>query len=256
MTSISTFTESFNNLHSSTAPDRSQDEEYAGKTILRFLCLHNVDCVEIENYLMHFPECLRDEKERHLLEERLKKQILGCTCFGSSCNLNRRGILRSIRRGYLYYNSVRRVNPYNSIFMDSVELAERKKFTFQLQTIGRDLRSISTRKTEVERQIADALFDVSSRRHQLECVSKIQESNRTPLSLLQCKKVKVDTVEERISLEKSFAVATLRISSLEQELRLLAVEQDAAIRLEQAILKKAFATSRRHVCNTHSNDVL
>ena len=62
----------------------------------------------------------------------------------------------------------------------------------------------------------------------------------------------MDSVEQRISLEKSFAVATLRISTLEQERNLLIVDQEASIRLQQAILKKMYAKCRFHICNASS----
>mmetsp|Transcript_45219 Transcript_45219/g.110149 ORF Transcript_45219/g.110149 Transcript_45219/m.110149 type:complete len:265 (+) Transcript_45219:2726-3520(+) len=252
MPSFSISTKSLSSIHQSA--DSEMDEVYVGSTILRFLCLQNVDYREIENFLMYYPESLRVNKEEYLLEEILKKQMLECKCFGSSCYGNRKGILDVLRRGFPYYNSIRRVNPYNSIFMDSVVLGERKKFAFQLQTVGRDLRSISTRMTEVERQIEEGSSDVNNMRHQLEGVSKFKESNRPPLSLLQCKKVKVDnSVEKRVSLEKSFAVATLRISSLEQERNLLTVEQEVGVKLEQAIVTKICAQYRRHICNVSLN---
>ena len=202
---------------------------------------------------MTYPESLLLNNEEYSLEEILKKQMLECKCFGSSCYANRKGILHVLRRGFPYYNSIRRVNPYSSIFVDSVELEERKKLTFQLQTVGRDLRSISKRTAEVERQIEEASSDFNNRRYQLEGVSKSKESNRSPLSLLQCKKVKVDnSVENIISLEKSFAFATLRISSLEQERNLLTIEQDAGVKLEQAIVTKICAQYSRHICNNVS----
>ena len=253
MTPFSISTISLSSIHQSTDSEM-KNEVYVGSTILAFLCINNVHYKEIENFLMSHPESLLFNNREYMLEEIIKKQMLECNCFASSCYANRKGILYVLRRGFPYYNSIRRVNPYDGIFVDSVELGERKALTLQLQTVGRDLLSISTRMVEVERQIEEASSDVNNRRHQLEGVSKFKESSRSPLSLLQCKKVRVDnSVEKRISLEKSFAVATLRISSLEQERNLLTVEREAGVKLEQAIVTKICVQYRRHICVSSHN---
>jgi hypothetical protein len=250
-TTMTSFSISTKSLSSHPSDDeRSLDEVYAGTTILRFLCLLNADYTEIESFLMCCPEAIMFERsEESHIQDILLQQMRKCKCFGTSCNANRKEIVRVIRRGFHYYSSVQRASPYESIFMESIERGQRKTFMLQLYAVGRDLRSISKKEEEVERKLKDASSDVNNRRRQLEGVSKLDDSNRSPLSLLQCKKVKVDTVEQRISLEKSFAFATLRISSLEQERSLLAMEHDAAIRLKQALLKNAYAKCRRHVCN-------
>ena len=93
------------------------------------------------------------------------------------------------------------------------------------------------------------MVELSNLRALLEATKREQPiPMESPLMELCCRKVKSGMYNERTALENNLAVASLYVSSIEKEQRLLQVEKVTALRLQRALLKKSFLGCKRHMC--------
>ncbi|KAG7361396.1 hypothetical protein IV203_036496 [Nitzschia inconspicua] len=236
--------------------DAYLDDILARKSGLAFLCKVNADYKEIERYLSIFPEALLFGAEGNSFEEILTKQMKACTCFGKTCNRNRRLILRALGRGFEFYRGIRLVNLVDDNFFSSMDKKMSDAYNIQLRDLERDLRILKLQETLLDSQIALATEEVANLRSLIEQGSRSRQSQmHLHLLKLQCRKAKTHAFEERATVENRFAAATLAISSLEEDRKLLQTEKATTLRLQQAFLKKIFSGARRHICNASKHDL-
>jgi hypothetical protein len=237
--------------------EESLDNVNVRKAQLSFMCRMNADYKEIEHFLATNPEALLFGQEESILEEAIIMEMRQCKCFGKSCNENRKNILRVLRRGFEFYRGISLVNSCcDNEFFHSVAQNEWEVYCNQLIELERDLRILKSHEIEVENRLTQASQDVSYLRNQLEKVSKRgrhMSQHQSSLLMLKCRKVKPHIFEERTCLENKLATATLHISSIEKEQKLLRLQETTALRLQHALLKKSFSGCRRHVCEASNH---
>lgn len=236
--------------------DNSLDEILARKSGLAFLCKVNADYKEIERYLSTFPEALLFGYEDSDLESVVTTQMRACTCFGKTCNQNRRLILRALGRGFEFYRGIRLVDPMKVDFFNNLDKNASGSYNVQLRDLERDLRMLHDQETMLNGQIVEMSQAISYLRLQIEQGSRGHQSHlHSQLKKLQCRKVKTHAFEERTSAESKLATATLAIVSLEEDRRLLQTETTAVLRLQHAFLKKSFSGCRRHICDASKHEL-
>lgn len=247
----------FSNKHCPEAPihvsnDETFDEILAKNSALSFLCRVNADYKEVERYLSAFPEALLFGTDYDSSTETvILDQMQRCACFSKACKQNRRLVLRAIRRGFEFYRGVRLVNCEESEYFRMMEKRESGGRLDQLRKLERELRILKQQEKDVENQVARASQALSVLRYQMETMSKRVYSTplQSQLLKLKCRKVNPHVIEARATLENKLAAATIAISSLERELKLLRVEIGTTLRLRFDVLKKSFQGCRRHICN-------
>lgn len=242
---------SISSLGSGSFSEDSLDDVLAQKSALVYLCQMNADYREIERFLASFPEALLFESDDSKLEDFVARQMKECKCFGFSCNLNRRCILRALRRGFEFYRGVR---------LDNVGFDNKQKnleaYIPHLKQIENEIRILKSNEAEIETQVARAMNGVANLRGQIEKVSKKrnQHGHMNPLHKLKCRKVHADEFEERAELETKLAATSVSIAALEKEQYLLRTEVATASRLQHALLKQCFSDCKRHMCNASGVD--
>lgn len=256
MNDFSLSTASVSSMESATLTE-SLDEVKAKKSALLFLCKINADSKEIERFLLRYPEALLfegadvDDCAQSLIEEQMRR----CKCFVSVCNANRKRILNLLRRGFEYYRGVMLTQSLEEDwFLRKVTGGQQWDFyAGQLKALEKDLREINEKEKRAKNRIDRARSDVKEYRHQLESASRHENLGRTPLALLKCHR-NSESFEKRSHLENKLGGTTLRIIALEKEYELMMQERIAAKRLQQALLKTAFAGCERHVCDATRRD--
>jgi hypothetical protein len=243
---------------SSGSEDSSLMEIQTMKSALCFLCSINADSKEVERFLRRNPEALLFEgTDRYTsVEQVVLEQMKRCTCFVSACNENRKKILKLLKLGFEHYKSMvlmttagndlvfRRITSESNFRITSESNLD--VYAGQLQSLECDLREVKTKSESVRSRISETQVQLKTFRFELEGISKQGISNRSSITLLACQRKR--TIERRLLLENSLGVATLSVTSLEQEREILLRESRTANRLKEALLKSAFVGCRRHMC--------
>jgi hypothetical protein len=236
---------SISSLGSCSFSQDSMDDILVRKSALAYLCQINADYREIESFLTAFPEALLFDSEQNELEDLVVLQMRECQCFGISCNLNRRCILRAIRRGFEFYRNVRL--HFRNDDKDNILNA----YSSHLRDIEHERRILENHQVDLEANVAHAVKGIADLRKQIEEVSKkgTNSGQMNVLLKLKCRKMHPHEFEERTELEKKLTATTVSISALEKEQSLLQTEIATASRLELALLKQCFSDCKRHMCN-------
>ena len=220
------------------------------KSVLSFLCAMNADSREVERFLLRYPESLLFEgtEDDTGVETAVLSQMEQCSCFGSSCNENRKKVLKLVKRGFEHYKSIALMTTAGDdlVFRKMVSTCNLDAFRSQLQSLQSDLNAIKRKFEFVQIRISESQAHRRDLRFELEGISRNETSNRAALTLIACQRKK--TIERRLMLENNLGVATVSAMSLEQERDSLLEESRTANRLKTAILKSAFVGCRRHVC--------
>ena len=154
-----------------------------------------------------------------------------------------------IRMGFEYYREVRLLNGNHNARICCIGAnGDWNFYAAQLRNLERDLRDVRMREILVKKSIIQTRSEMKACRMQLEGVSRQDSGRRSPLALLNCQRKA--HVETRSALENSLAIATLNISSQENELELIKQEKSAATALQTALLKNAFTGCKRHMCQS------
>jgi histidyl-tRNA synthetase len=237
--------------------EESFDEVQAVKSALSFLCRINADYKQVEKFLTKYPEALlfegiqMDDSVQCIVEEQMRH----CECFVQACNENRRKILALLKRGFEYYRGVMFVQSSDDdSFLRTMSGGSNWQFySSQLRALERDLREIRRNHLAVRSSIVESRSEVKAMRLQLEGASRKENTSRSALSLLKCQR-NTHIFEKRSVLENKLRTATLSIASLEKEEELLTQEKFAAKQLHTALLRNAFASCQRHVCEATRRD--
>jgi hypothetical protein len=223
--------------------DESLDELQALNTALCFLCSINADAKEVETFLTEHPDALLLEGVGNLPDESahfiVSEQMNRCECFNVSCNQNRMQVLTILGRGFEYYQS------------KSFRLRRpaRLSWAFQaakLMKVERDIRQLRVEEMATRHRLLESAVEVRSFQDELEQVHKF-DSKSSALQMFACTR-KNDLFERKSVLEYRIGVASLSLSSVEREHKVLLSEIRHGRRMQFATLKKAFDGCKRHVC--------
>jgi hypothetical protein len=224
--------------------DESLDELQALNTALCFLCSINADAKEVETFLTEHPDALLLEGVGNLPEESahfiVSEQMNRCECFNISCNQNRIQVLSVLNQGFEYYQSKSfRQRPNRKVWT---------VYAQKLLTVERDIRELRLEEVSTRHRLLETAVEVRSFRDELEQVHKYDSSSKSALSILACTRKSSDLFERKSVLEYQIGVATLKLSSVEREHKVLLREIRHGRRMQFAMLKTAFDGSKRHVC--------
>lgn len=221
--------------------DESLDELQALNTALCFLCSINADAKEVETFLTEHPDALLLEGVGNLPEESahfiVSEQMNRCECFNISCNQNRDQVLTVLNRGFEYYQSKSfRKHPNRKAWA---------VYRKELLTVERDIRELRLEEVSTRHRLLESAVEVRSFQDELEQVHKYD--SKSALSMLACTR-KNDFFERKSVLEYQIGVASLKLSSVEREHKVLLREIRHGRRMQFGMLKTAFDGSKRHVC--------
>jgi hypothetical protein len=226
--------------------EESLDELQALNTALCFLCSINADAKEVETFLTEHPDALLLEGVGNLPEESahfiVSEQMNRCECFNISCNQNRIQVLSVLNQGFEYYQSqsFRKKRP-----------TTRKTWAVyaeKLLTVERDIREQRLEEVSTRHRLLENAVAVRSFQDELEQVRKYDSSSKSALSMLACTRKNSDLFERKSVLEYQIGVASLKLSSVEREHKVLLREIRHGRRMQFAMLKITFDGSKRHVC--------
>jgi hypothetical protein len=235
----------------------SLDEVQAMNTALSFLCRINADSEEVERYISRYPESLLfegtqpEESSRFIVEG----QMRNCQCFISACNDNRRRVLAVLKKGFEYYREIRLVNPSFYVNYSVTSTSNWQFYADQLRKIERDIREMRMQDMALRNRILEANVDLRTFQFELETVSRQENSSKSALSLLACRRTS-DIFARRSVLEYKLGIATFSMSSLEKEQAVVDQEMLADRRMQLALLMNAFGGCRRHICEASKKDLV
>jgi hypothetical protein len=224
--------------------DESLDELQALNTALCFLSSINADAKEVETFLTEHPDALLLEGVGNLPEESahfiVSEQMNRCECFNISCNQNRIQVLSVMNKGFEYYQS-------KSFCNKSPNQKAWAVYAEKLLTVERDIRELRFEEVSTRHRLLETAVEVRSFQDELEQVHKY-DSSKSALSMLACTRKSSDLFERKSVLEYQIGVASLKLSSVEREHKVLLREIRHGRRMQFAMLKTAFDGSKRHVC--------
>jgi hypothetical protein len=223
--------------------DDALDELQALNTALCFLCSINADAKEVETFLTEHPDALLLEGVGNLPEESahfiVSEQMNRCECFKVSCDKNRDQVLSVLNRGFEYYQSksFRHQRPNRKVW---------EVYAEKLLIVERDIRELRLEEVSTRHRLLEAAVELQSIQDELEQVHRY-DSSKSALSMLACTR-KNDLFERKSVLEYQIGIASLKLSSVEREHKVLLREIRHGRRLQFAMLKTAFDGCKRHVC--------
>jgi hypothetical protein len=221
--------------------NESLDELQALNTALCFLCSINADSTQVERFLTAHPDALLLEGTGNLPEESARfivsEQMNRCECFNGYCNQNRLEVLRVLDWGFEHYQS--------KSFEQACDSKAWEQYACQLLTVERDIRQLRTEESSTRHRLLETAVQVRSYQDELEQVNKYD--SKSAMSLLACTR-KSDLFARQSVLEYQIGVASVNMSSVEREHKVILREIRHGRQLQFGSLKKVFDGCQRHVC--------
>jgi len=233
------------------AADEYVDELQALNTALCFLCSINADSSEVERFLKRHPEalllegaCLLPEDSAHyILEQHMRR----CTCQGR-CHQNRKLVFELVQRGFEWYQSKRE----HRAEAQGAKSSWSKHFQ-KLVASEHEIRKHRRQELLLRNKLIEAGMEFKSYKEELDRARSRQEddsSKHSALALLACTRHKSSSsndLQSQVSvLEYQVGVASVNLRSVERERSILLDRIRDGRRSQFAVLKKAFASCRRH----------
>jgi hypothetical protein len=241
------------NSLSCSSMENSLDEVQAMNTGLYFLCRINADFREVEDFLVRYPEALLfegtqpGESVKLVVEEEIQK----CRCFNQVCNGNRRRLLAVVSRGFEYYRGMLLVDGLRNdqLLRKSCHTSNWHLYADQLRAIERDAREINMQDMAVRSRVLESRLTLRTFQVELEGLSRRESTNRSTIALLACRSHRnSDLFTQRSVVEYKIGVATFKVTSLENEHKMIDQEKRSLAKMQLTLLQNAFEGCRRHVC--------